>query len=291
MVRHFFAAVVGIAGAAAILFPRIAPAAWEAGAKAGFDTNVNRSIDGRESDGFLLGYGAYLRQADGERRLDWTLSAVLEGAAYARFSGLDYGSASISPGGIFIVRPGWTVGLAPFLLAKAVKDPDQSAWAYGARIDFRQEFRNDLYLAEYGAYADSRAKVATYSYSEIAAGAAFGVNWTRAVSTEMGYRYAHGDSFLSVGTVAASSGGGGGAGGGPGGGGFGFRGGTDPRYSATFGNEVVKDSVDTHCVDFSAEIDWTPALFSVVNYAYQVLRGDVGTAKSHSGFAGAGFRF
>jgi hypothetical protein len=123
----------------------------------------------------------------------------------------------------------------------------------------------------------------------MAAGAAFGVNWTDAVFTEAGYRYAHGDSFVSLGTATLAPGGGAGSGGG--GGGPGDRGGTNPVYSATFGSDVVKDRVDTHSVDLSAGIDWTPSLFTVINFTWQTMRGDVGTVDSQSGTVGIGYRF
>ncbi|OYV97620.1 MAG: hypothetical protein B7Z62_05625, partial [Deltaproteobacteria bacterium 37-65-8] len=80
-------------------------------------------------------------------------------------------------------------------------------------------------------------------------------------------------------------------GGGAGPGGPGFQGGTTPRFSSTFGNDVVKDTVGTNSVEISAGIDWTRSLFSVVNFAWQAMRGDVGTATSLSGYAGMGYRF
>jgi hypothetical protein len=270
----------------ALFLPDKAVAGWEVGAKAGFDTNVGRTVDDGDSDVVLLGYGAYLRQADGEKRLDWTFSTVLEGAAYADYTDLDYGSASISPGLLWIVRPGWTFNLSPFFQVKGASDSDQSAVAFGARVDLRQELSRRTYLGEFVSWTDSRADVETYSYTEIAAGVAFGVNWTDAVFTEVGYRYAHGDSFVSLGTATLAPGGGGGSGGGPG-----YRGGTDPVYSPTFGSDVVKDRVDTHSVDLSAGIDWTPSLFTVASFTWQTMRGDVGTVDSRSGTVGVGYRF
>lgn len=281
MMRGSLTAIAGVFAAMILLPQGNILAGWETGAKVGFETNANRSVVDGESDTCLLGYGAYFRRGDGEHRLDWTFSAVLEGAAYAGADGMDYGSVSLAPGGIYVISPGWTVNLSPFLQAKAVRDTDQSALAFGARADLRQEFLGKFYLGETFSYVDSRAREDTYSYNEVAAGALFGVNWTPATFTEIGYRYSRGDSFLSVGTVSSSSGGGG----------PGYRGGTDPRFSAAFGNEVVKDLVDTHSVEISAGIDWTRSLFSVASFSWQVARGDVGTARSRSGYAGIGYRF
>ena len=291
MMRRHLAWIVLVFAVMALHPPGTVFAGWETGAKAGFETNVNRSVVDGESDTCLNAYGAYLRRGDGEHRLDWTFSAVLEGVAYAKTVGLDYGSVSLAPGAIYVVRPGWTVSISPFLQAKTVRDSDQSSRAFGARADLRQEFPEKLYLGEFFSYIDSRANVDTYSYREVATGALFGVNWTSATFTEIGYRYSHGDSFLSVGTISSTSGGGGGGGAGPGGGGSGYQGGTAPRFSSTFGNDVVKDLVDTHSVEISAGIDWTRSLFSVANFAWQATRGDVGTARSLSGYAGIGYRF
>jgi hypothetical protein len=270
----------------ALLLPGTAAAGWEAGAKAGFDTNVERSIADGGDDVFLLGYAAFLRSADGGSRLDWTLSAVVEGGAYADYSDLDYGSVSIAPGLLWILRPGWTAGLSPFFHAKAVRDSGQSAVGFGARIDFRQELPHGSYLGESVSWTDSRADTETYSYTEFAAGAVFGVNWTDAAFTEIGYRYARGDSFLSLGTDTLAAGGGGGGSGTPG-----YRGGSAPTYSAAFGSDVVRDRVDIHAVDVSAGVDWTPSLFTVVSFTWQTMRGDVGTADSRSGTVGLGYRF
>lgn len=281
----FALAIAAALTGASLLLPAKGVAGWEIGARAGFDTNVGRAVDDGENDVFLLGHAAFLRQADGETRFDWTLSAVLEGAAYADYSDLDYGSATIAPGLLWIVRPGWTVNLAPFLQAKAVRDSDQSAYAFGARADLRQELSRKLYLGEFVSWTDSRADVDTYSYTEFSAGAAFGVSWTDSAFTEIAYRYARGDSFFSLGTATLVPGGGGG------GGGSGFRGGTDPVYSAVFGSDVVKDRVDSHAVELSAGIDWTPSVFSVLGLTWQTIRGDVGTANSLSGTVGVGYRF
>ena len=289
--RRSLSFIVWVFAAMALLSPGNVSAGWETGAKAGFETNINRSVVDGESDTYLLGYGAYLRRGDGEHRLDWTFSAVLEGVAYAKADGMDYGSVSLAPGAIYVVRPGWTVNVSPFLQTKTVRDTDQSSWAFGARADLRQEFMEKLYLGEFFSYIDSRAHVDTYSYREVATGALFGVNWTSSTFTEIGYRYSHGDSFLSVGTISSSSVGSAGGGAGSGGGGPGFQGGTAPRFSSTFGNDVVKDLVDTHSVEISAGIDWTRSLFSVANFAWQATRGDVGTARSRSGYAGIGYRF
>jgi hypothetical protein len=215
MTRRSLARFAGVLAGMALLLPRNSPAGWETGAKAGFDTNVKRSVSGSSGDVFFLGYGAYLHPVTGETRLDWTFSAVLEGAAYARNTGLDYGAISLSPGLVYNIGPVGTVSITPFLQYKPVNDTDQSAWAFGGRVDLLQRFGKNLYLGEYGAYTDSRARVDTYSYTEFAAGMVFGGNFRPGSFAEIGYEYSRGESFLTGTDTIVSTGTGGMGGGGP----------------------------------------------------------------------------
>src|SRR3989304_5958593 len=125
---------------------------WELGSKAGFDTNVSRSVSGGKSDSYLLGYAAYGREPDGETRLDWSFSAVGGGAAYASLSDLDYAAIMFSPGLVYFYRPGWVITAAPFLRAKGVRDSNQSAIAFGGKLLARQQLPSDFYLGEDYAY-------------------------------------------------------------------------------------------------------------------------------------------
>jgi hypothetical protein len=255
-----------------------ANAGWEAGTKAGYESNLSRSIDDGEGSGYLSAYGAYEKGHAAETRLDWTLGIMLQGAAYPSLSDVDYTAASLSPGLAYIFRPGWTAALTPFLLMKAVRDSEQSALAFGGRVDLSQRFRNGVYLGEYYAYTDSRAREGVYSYTENAVGAVLGMRWTSRFYTEAGYEFSRGDSFLSV-KAPASSGGGGGFGRGMG------------RFTSTFGAEVFKESVDSHAFSVSAGIDWTRSWFTTVNYTYRKWDGDASSATGNSGFAGIGYRF
>jgi hypothetical protein len=250
----------------------------EVGTKAGFDTNLGRSIDGGEGSGFLSAYGSYWKEHAAETRLDWTLGLTLQGVSYFSLSDVDYAAATFSPGIAYILRPGWTVAVTPFLLGKAVRDSEQSAWAFGGRVDFSQKFQNGTYLGEYYAYSDSRANEDVYSYRENAVGAYLGMRWTSRVFTEGGYEFSRGDSFLSVNVTTPPTGGGG-----PG---SGMR-----RFSSAFAADVFKETVEAHAFSVSAGIDWTRSWFSIVNYTYRKWEGEGISADSSSGFAGVGYRF
>jgi hypothetical protein len=98
---------------------------------------------------------------------------------------------------VYNIGPVGTVSITPFLQYKPVNDTDQSAWAFGGRVDLLQRFGKNLYLGEYGAYTDSRARVDTYSYTEFAAGVVFGGNFRPGSFAEIGYEYSRGESFLT----------------------------------------------------------------------------------------------
>ncbi|HEX9850361.1 hypothetical protein [Candidatus Deferrimicrobium sp.] len=258
-----------------------AVAGWEAGTKLGFDSNVGRSIRGGKSDGYLLAYAGFSRGPSGESRGDWVFSAVAEGAAFASVTDLDSAAITISPGLVYFPRAGWTITVAPILQAKTVKDTDQSAVAFGGKLELRERLGEKAWLAEHYAYRDSRATSDIFSYKEHAVGALLGVNWTPAVSSEFGYEFSRGDSFLSVGTSTATSGGTGGSGGGM----------MAGMFSSAFGSDVVKERVDRHAIGATIGYEWTRSIFSVAGYTLTVLRGDVGSSISNAGFAGVGYRF
>jgi len=253
-------------------------AGWEVGAKAGFNTNLSRSIDDGDGSGYLSAYGSYWKGHAAETRLDWTMGIIVQGAVYPSLSDVNYAAAMLSPGVAYIFRPGWTAALTPFLQGKAVKDSEQSALAFGGRVDFSQKFRNGIYLGEYYVYTDSRAEEDVYSYTEDTLGLYLGMRWTPKVFTEAGYEFSRGDSFFSTKVTAPPSGGNGS--------GRGRR-----RYSSAFNAAVFKETVDGHALSVSAGIDWTRSWFSTVNYTYRTWDGDSVSADDSSGYVGIGYRF
>jgi hypothetical protein len=250
-------------------------AGWEAGTVIGFDTNVDRSIDGGKSDGFLSGYVGFARTPMGGKRWDLTLSATLEGSAYASVSDLDFVAITASPGIVFIPHALWTVTVSPFLQGKGVKDQDQSSVAFGGKASIEERILRNLYLGQYYAYTDSRADVDTFSFSEHSVGAYIGMVATSALHVELGYEFTRGDSFRTLGTSAPTP---------PGAG-------MHRRFSTAFGSDVVREDVDRHAVFLSVAIDWTSSLFSRAGYTFTDTEGDLGSSLSHSGFAGVGYRF
>jgi len=254
--------------------------AWEAGTKIGFDTNINRSVDNEEADSYVTGYALYRWEPAQDSRFRWNATVSVEGAAYFDFSDLDCGVASISPG--LIYRPGrtWDVGLYGFLEAKGVKDEDQSALTFGGKVNLNRKWGRDLYSGAYYVFADSRAEAETYSFTEHALGAFVGVNWTPWSFGEIGYEFAHGDSFRAVDTETDTSSGEGAG-----------RHRARRRYSQAFGTDVIRESVDQHTIGADLGFDVTASLFLWASYCFTTATGDLGTSTSHSGFIGIGYAF
>jgi hypothetical protein len=250
-------------------------AGWETGVKAGFDSNINRSLSDEKSDAYLSGYLFFVREASGKSRLDWNLSASLEGSLFASLADLNYGGISLAPGITFFPHPVWSINIAPFVQAKAVQDSDQSAIAFGGKLGFKQQIRDNLYTGQYYIYKDSRANTDTYSFTENLFGLFLGVNWTRALFTEFGYEFSRGDSFRTIPTTSTALSGRG----------------RNRRYSTTFGSDVIREDVNQHAFGINAGIDWTKSFYSHLSYTYTTIKGDLGTSTSHAGFIGMGYRF
>jgi len=59
---------------------------WETGGKAGYDSNLDRAIQNPQGSGYLGAYLSVSRDPEGESRLDWTLSALVDGRVYPNLS-------------------------------------------------------------------------------------------------------------------------------------------------------------------------------------------------------------
>jgi hypothetical protein len=255
-------------------------AGWEIGARVGFDSNVDRSIEDGKGDSYFTGYGTFSREPSSALRIDWGLRIILEGTAYADLSGLNYGAVTVAPGITFFPQPAWSANLSPFIEAKEVSDSDQSAVAVGAKVNLNQLWNNGFYTGQYYIYTDSRAEVDTYSFTENMVGAFFGISWNPSLFSEIGYQFSRGDSFRAISTTFTSRS---------------IKGaqfqGKHRRYSATFGTDVVKESVDRHAIAVNVGFDLTESFFSLLNYTFARAEGDLGTSTSHSGFVGIGYQF
>ena len=268
-------------GIACILFAIIlfggmnAFAAWETGAAAGFDSNVDRSVNGGENDTYLTANASLIWEPSGESRLSWFGAATLQGTSFAKNSDLNYAVISISPGATYFPHTFWRVNISPFLEAKAVNDSDQSALAFGGQVSMRLQIGKDFYTGQYYIYKDSRADVETYSYTEHVIGVFLGFNWTEAFFIEAGYEFSRGDSFRTVSTRSTMA----------------SRRGKHIIYSEAFGTDVIREEVDQNAFGVSAGIDWSKSLFSYIAYTYTTINGDLGSSTSHAGSIGIGYRF
>ena len=276
--RYLTIAVLAIAVLLAAT-PQAMGTEWDLGAKLGYESNVNRSLDDTQADTIFTAYAAYDRSLSGESRVDWTLRAALSGSAYASESDLNQVTGTIAPGISVFLSPVWSLNVSPFLRGKAVSDSEQSAIAYGVRATLSQRWNTKVYTGQYYCYTNSNADEDVYSYYENAVGILAGINWTPAFFTEIGYEYAHGDSFVTTKspiTIASLPGSG-----------RGYRYGYSPAYNAL----VIKETVDRHSYGINAGYDFTKTLFAVLGYTYTSESGDLGSLDNHSAFIGLGYRF
>jgi len=264
-------------------------AEWDFGAKLGYESNVNRSLDDEKADTIFSAYAAYDRSPSGETRLDWTLRSTLSGSAYATEEDFNSVMAAVAPGISLFLNPIWRLNVSPFLRGKAVDDSEQSAIAWGLRATLTQKWQTRFYTGQFYNYTDSNADEDVYSYSENAVGVFVGVNWTPKFFTEIGYEYAHGDSFVSFQDSPKK-----GSGSGQGqsqGQGQGQGQGQSYGFPSAFNALVIKDTVDLNSFGINAGYRLNQSLVAVFEYTYMNESGSIGSVDNHSAFIGLECRF
>ncbi len=304
---HFNLLLLTVLASIFILSSHDVFAGWETGAKAGYDSNIDRAVEGAMSDTFMTGFLSYSREIGEGTGADWSISLGLEGARYADSTYLNYAMASIKPAIIFYPNNRWRIDISPFIQATGVSDEEQSAFAAGGEISTKQLWGRRYYSGEYFVYTDSRADVDIYSYREKAAGAYAGVNWTDAFWSEISLEFSRGDSFRAVeeiittgvvtGQIFTSQAGGGGQGGngqaGEGGqGGAGQYGtGNSPRYSEAYNEYIINEPVDRQTIGVNMGYQFNRHLSLFVNYSHIAYNGDAGDSESHASTIGIGYNF
>ena len=262
-------------------------AGWRAGAGTGYDSNINRSVDNKESDTYLSGYVSLIRQPSGESRLGWFGAVILEGTSFINNYDLNYAMISGSAGMTCFLHAFWRVDVAPFLEARAVNDSEQSALAFGGRVNMQQQIKRNIYTGQYYLYRDSRADVQTYSFTEHVFGIFLGVNWTESFFTEAYYEFSRGDSFRTVSTDSTTSAIMSGNENGHGNSGKERK----PIYSQTFDSDMIREEVDQHAIGVSLGIDWNRSLSSHIGYRFVTIDGELGTSTALTGFLDISYRF
>lgn len=261
-------------------------AGWQTGAGTGYDSNINRSVDNKESDTYLSGYASLNRQPSGESRLGWFGAVTLEGVSFTNNHNLNYAMISGSAGMTCFLHAFWRVDVAPFLEARGVNDSEQSALAFGGKVSMRQQIKRDVYTGQYYLYRDSRADVETYSFTEHVFGVFLGVNWTEAFFTEAYYEFSRGDSFRTDSTISTTSAILSGNIHGPG-----HSEEREMTYSETFGSDMIREEVDQHAIGVNVCIDWNRSLSSHIGYTFATTDGELGTSTAHAGFLDISYQF
>jgi len=284
-----------------ILLSYEAFAGAEIGAKAGYDSNIDRAVGGGMSDTFMAGFLSFSKEIGDGSGTDFSINLGLEGARYADSTYLNYGMVSIKPAIIFYPNTKWRIDISPFIQATGVSDEEQSALAVGGEIGMKQLWGRRYYSGEYFVYTDSRADVDIYSYKEKAVGVYAGVNWTDAFWSEMRFEFSRGDSFRAVGEIittevvtsqiVTSQAGKGGQGGNGQGGTGQYGSGNSPRYSEAYNEYIINEPVDRQTIGVDMGYQFNRHLSLFVNYAYITYNGDAGDSESHAGTVGIGYSF
>jgi len=283
-----------------VLLSNSAFAGSEIGVKAGYDTNIDRAVGGGLSDSWITGFLSFTREPGEETTTDWSFNLHLEGTRYTESTCLNYGTASITPAIIFYPNPRWRVDISPFIQATGVRDKEQSTLAAGGEIGIKQLLGQKFYTGEYLIYTDSRADVEIYSYREKTAGVYAGINWTDALWSEIGYDFSRGDSFRAIGEYATTqadkeddsanqSGQGQNGSGKAGKGQYGNS--ASIRYSQAYNEYIINEPVDRQTIGVNIGCQLTGHIYTFINYAYIICKGDAGTSKSHTGTIGLGYNF
>jgi hypothetical protein len=252
---------------------------WETGLRVGFDSNVNRAIADEKSDSFAGAYLSLSRSPTGDSRLDWIFGATVEGAAYKRYSDLDYGLINLSPGLVYVPHRIVSLTVSPFFEARAAKNTDQSSLATGGKVMVREQLLPNLYLGQYYLFRASSAKEDVYSFTEHALGIFSGLRLSQKTTVEIGYEFSHGDSFRSF-DSPATTGGARGRG----------RGGRQ-TFSTVFQDNLFREAVNRNSVGINLNVDWNTSIFSSAGFTYVSASGDSGTSTSQIGYVTLGYRF
>lgn len=262
-----------------LFFVQFAAASPEVVVRGEFDSNVNRGITARESDGSLSIQVIAEKQPTGESRYEWLYAASLQATAYVKYDDLDYAELSLSSGLLYRPRINVTAALTPLIQFRAVRDSAQSAVTVGAQASLSEQVSTALSLTQYYAYRRSVAKDDTYSFGAHSVGVSGDVVLSRGLQGMLSYELSYGDSYRGVGPVGGQDGKGGGQGrGGTQGDGQGEPG----RFSPLFQQGIIKEKVTRHAAGMGVQIDLGRSWSGVVQCVLSVWDGDSGTSRAQS---------
>lgn len=254
-----------------------AMADWETGARFGYDSNIDRTLTDEISSSYESAYISFSRAGTSESRLNWFITAAVEGTVYNKTSDLNSGDITIVPGLYYIPHRLISVTIAPFFQVKAVKDNDRNAVSLGGKITLREQLHSDIYLSQYFLYRNYEASLDTYSYEENAVGLIAGFTLTPRFSAEIAYEYSTSDSYQIISVGNRNGNGGGGPGPGPG-----------PHNVPML---TIKEPVDRHAVGLNLNFTISKSLFSFANCTYMMIKGKSDNSSAYFGNIGVGYRF
>ena len=252
-----------------------AMAYWETGARFGYDSNIDRTLTDEISSSYESAYISFSRSGTNESRLNWFITAAVEGTLYNKTSDLNSGDITIVPGLHYIPHRLISVTIAPFFQAKVVKDTDRNAVSLGGKITLREQLHSDIYLSQYFLYRNYEASLDTYSYEENAVGLTAGFTLTPRFNAEIAYEYSTSDSYQIISVGNRNGNGSGGPGPGP--------------HNVPM--LTIKEPVDRHAVGLNLNFTISKSLFSFANFTYMMIKGKSDNSSAYFGNIGVGYRF
>jgi hypothetical protein len=283
--------LVGALAAAVLLASAPAESVSELLTRVEFDSNVNRGITERKSDGAVSVLLSTERQPSGESRVEWVYDAAVQAAGYFTYTDLNYLELSSSVGLLYRPHALVTVTVRPFASVRGVSDSAQSAVTIGAQASVSEQVSAALTLTQYYVYRQAFAREDTYSYGMQSGGLVIAVSPVRNVLAEASYEISYGDSFVSPGpggppehSGRPDKDSGGGNAGGP-------EQGQKVRFSRAFDQFVIKEKITLHTLGFRAQINLAPAWFCAFRYSYGAWTGESGNSSVHLGSLAIIWRF
>lgn len=169
-----FAVLAG--GLAALSTPAQAEVAFNAGAKASYETNVNGSPTkaNQLSDNYLTvnASAVYYTPLDAAQTSYFIGQIGASSSAYNKFSSLD-NSALVASAGLYKqLTPTWSGQVTGRGFSRDTKQNERDSNGLGATLEIKNQLSQTMWLKGIADYEDSKAKLNSFSYT----GTTYGVN-------------------------------------------------------------------------------------------------------------------
>lgn len=176
MRSHLFLPLVCASICAAVASPALADVTFNADARMFYDNNVNGSPTGANQlgDRYLsLGASAtYFKPLDADQTRYFIGQVGANSATFSKYNNLDNTGLMASAGLYQQLSAAWSVQLTGRGFGRNTKQSDRNSSGLGGTLELKNQLSSTLWVKGVVDYEDSKANLATYSYT----GTTFGVN-------------------------------------------------------------------------------------------------------------------